>query len=52
VRQQVEMDSFVEKMRSSLVPNRLASVEEALREIPDIPEDVRERALSYLEKAE
>jgi DNA repair exonuclease SbcCD nuclease subunit len=52
VRRQVEMDSFVTKIRDSLIqedPDQ--DLSETLKEASDIPEDVRSRALAYLEQS-
>jgi len=52
VRRQVEMDSFVTKIRDSLIqedPDQ--ELAETLKEASDIPEDVRSRALAYLEQS-
>jgi len=52
IKQQVEMDAFVERIRSSLTPKADGeTLSEALDAIPSVPDDVRERARSYLEKA-
>ena len=52
IKQQVEMDAFVEKIRSSLTSKSEGeTLSEALDAIPSVPDDVRERARSYLEKA-
>lgn len=53
VRRQVEMDQFVERIRDSLQPlPEEGDLSDAVRNMQDIPLDVRERALAYLEKAE
>jgi exonuclease SbcD len=52
VKRQVQMDSFVEAIRASLAPRDHGdSMKEALEKVPNVPGDVRERALAYLEKA-
>jgi len=53
VRQQMEMDTFVEKIRASLVPRDAAeTLASAVQQVSDVPDDVRERTLRYLEQAE
>ena len=53
VRQQMEMDSFVEKIRESLEPSaEEASMEDEVGKMEDVPEEVREKALFYMEQAE
>lgn len=50
VRQQVEMDSFVEKIRQSLVPKiEGGTLADSIKALENVPQEVRERALSYLE---
>ena len=52
VRRHEEMDAFVGRIRDALQPlDGAKSVADSVREMPDIPENVRERVLSYLEKA-
>ena len=52
IKQQVEMDAFVERIRATLTSKEDGeSLSEALDNIPSVPDDVRERARSYLEKA-
>jgi len=52
VQRQVQMDTFVESIRSSLAPrNPGDTVEDALRAVENVPDDVRERALGFLERA-
>lgn len=53
VRRQVEMDQFVERIRDALQPlEEDVGIIASVQSMSDIPEDVRERALAYLEKAE
>ena len=55
VRQQNEMDAFVTKIRESLVvegDEREKDVQEAIEGFEDVPEEVRNRALHYLELAD
>lgn len=55
VRQQKEMDTFVTKIRESLVTEgdeRETDVKEVIEGFDDVPEEVRERALHYLELAD
>ena len=52
VKRQVEMDSFVTKIRDALLPKEgEETLTEAVNGITGIPEEVRERALAYLEQA-
>ena len=51
VKRQVEMDAFVSRIREALTPEKKgASINEAVEGL-DLPQDVRERALAYLEKS-
>jgi exonuclease SbcD len=53
VRQQNEMDAFVTKIRESLIEvSEEKDVREAIRGSEDVPEEVRNRALHYLELAD
>jgi DNA repair exonuclease SbcCD nuclease subunit len=53
VRQQIEMDAFVEKIREGLEPrDEDETLEEAIHGVENVPDDVRNRALGYLEQAE
>jgi hypothetical protein len=46
------MDAFVGRIRDALQPlDGVKSVVDSVREMPDVPENVRERVLSYLERA-
>jgi DNA repair exonuclease SbcCD nuclease subunit len=45
------MDAFVESIRETLVDEKGTSPEDSVRSLEGIPAAVRERALSYLEKA-
>ena len=51
VRRQVEMDSFVTKIKESLVPTEGEPLESAVLAMEDVPQEVREKALYYLEQA-
>ncbi len=52
IKRQVQMDTFVESIRASLVPATGGqTMAEALGEVENVPDEVRERALSYLEQA-
>jgi hypothetical protein len=51
VKRQVEMDAFVSRIRDSLLPvEGGATIQESVELLEDLPLDVRERALAYLEK--
>ena len=51
VRQQLEMDAFVTRIRDALAPpEESLDLRESVLGIEDLPNDVRERALDYLEK--
>lgn len=52
VKRQVEMDSFVESIRDALAPPAEgATLSDSISGMSDVPNEIRERALSYLEKA-
>ena len=51
VRRQVEMDSFVSKIKESLLPTEGESLEDAVSMMEGIPQEVKEKALYYLELA-
>jgi hypothetical protein len=52
VRHQEDMEAFVGHIRDALVPvDAKVSLFDVVRNLPDLSSDVRERALSYLEKA-
>ena len=52
VKRQVEMDSFVESIRSALQPaENEETLIEAVTGMGNVPHEIRERALAYLEKA-
>ncbi len=51
VRQQVEMDAFVNKIRDGLQPKvEGGTLSEVLGSVSGVPDEVRERALAYLEQ--
>jgi DNA repair exonuclease SbcCD nuclease subunit len=51
VRRQVEMDAFVNKIREGLQPKAEGvTLQDALGSVSGVPDDVRERALAYLEQ--
>lgn len=53
VREQVEMDAFVEKIRASLEPAKdSVSLTETVKAMQDVPGDIRALAVSYLELVE
>ena len=53
VRQQVEMDVFVEKIRAGLQPRKEGeTLTEAVSGVDGVPDDVRSRAQAYLEKVD
>ena len=52
VKRQVEMDSFVEAIREALQPTEgEQTLAEAVEGMGDVPNEIRERALAYLESA-
>jgi exonuclease SbcD len=52
VKRQVEMDSFVEAIREALQPvEGEQTLTEAVEGMSDVPNEIRERALAYLESA-
>ena len=52
VKRQVEMDSFVEAIREALQPTEgEQTLTEAVAGMSDVPNEIRERALAYLESA-
>lgn len=51
VKRQVEMDSFVNKIREALQPSTEGETLSQAVEAMEVPSDVRERALAYLEQA-
>lgn len=52
VKRQVEMDSFVTAIREALQPAKEGeTLAEAVTGMGDVPSEIRERALSYLERA-
>ena len=52
VKRQVEMDSFVEAIREALQPPEDGvTLVEAVTSMDNVPNEIRERALSYLERA-
>jgi DNA repair exonuclease SbcCD nuclease subunit len=52
VKRQVEMDSFVEAIREALQPTEgEQTLTEAVEGMSDVPNEIRERALAYLEGA-
>ena len=52
VKRQVEMDSFVEAIREALQPTEgEQTLTEAVEGMGDVPNEIRERALAYLESA-
>lgn len=53
VKRQVEMDSFVEAIREALQPTEgEQTLTEAVEGMDNVPNEIRERALSYLESAQ
>ena len=51
VKRQVEMDAFVSRIRDALAPeDKEVSAVDSINGLEDLPHDVRERAVSYLEK--
>lgn len=53
VRQQMEMDSFVEKIRESLEPTpEEVSLADEVLEMKDVPDEVREKFIFYMEQVE
>ena len=50
VKRQVEMDSFVTKIRESLMPSQEESLEEVVSHMEGVSQEVREKALHYLEQ--
>jgi DNA repair exonuclease SbcCD nuclease subunit len=50
VKRQVEMDSFVTKIRDSLLPVDGETLQSSIESM-DVPSEVREKALAYLEQA-
>ena len=53
VKQQVDMDSFVERIRTSLAPRTTEeTLQQSVEAVLDIPSDVKERALAYLERVD
>jgi DNA repair exonuclease SbcCD nuclease subunit len=48
---EMTMEAFVESLKDSLQARKDESLLELIQDIPDVPQEVRERALSYLEKA-
>ena len=47
----LSVDAFVEGLQETLARSENESLEDVVRGLPDVPEAVRERALSYLERA-
>lgn len=50
VQRQVEMDSFVSAIRDSLQSEEGETLVDVVHSLADVPQEVRERALSYLER--
>lgn len=50
VRRQVEMDSFVTKIKDSLMPVEGEPLEQIVLKMEGVPQEVREKALHYLEQ--
>ena len=46
------MDFFVESIKETLASNTQTSLLDIVRGLPDIPEEVREQAVLYLEQAQ
>jgi hypothetical protein len=52
IKRQVEMDSFVTSLRDALQPkDGSKSLSDEVSSLGDVPHEVRERALAYLEQA-
>lgn len=49
IKRQVEMDSFVNALKESLAESEGGSLKDVVASMRDVPDDVREKALSYLE---
>lgn len=52
VRTQLDMDTFVDKMKSSLIPLGTETLSDSIKSLNEVSSDIRERALLYLEKAQ
>lgn len=48
---EMTMDAFVESLKESLQARKEESLLDLIHDLPDIPPEVKERALSYIEKA-
>ena len=48
---EMTMEAFVDSLKDSLQARKDESLLELVHDLPDVPQEVRERALSYLEKA-
>ena len=52
IKRQVEMDSFVEAIRDALQPTEGGeTLAESVAAMANVPGEIRERALAYLERA-
>ena len=49
--QQSMIEEFVEHLSQTLTPSAQKSLTDAVRDIPGVPDSVRERAINYIEKA-